>query len=153
MVISIVNAQNRQQYDKFGKITTHTDNLIKGINLSGQFAKGGGLQREWDTLLIYNSTDTLLNRIIRTFDGKGNVMTFLIENWQSWAWVNSSRESYTYDTKGNMLTYLTENWQNNAWMNGTRNTNSYDANDNILTYLTEYWQNNAWVNLERYAHS
>jgi hypothetical protein len=54
---------------------------------------------KWDTLKIYNTSDTLMYRLIKTFDTNGNVLTYLTENWLNNTWVNISKETYTYDAK------------------------------------------------------
>ncbi len=107
----------------------------------------------YDTIVAFDWLNNLKQRITQTFDGNGNVLTNITQNWDYNTWENITRYTYTYDTYANKLTDLYEKWQNNAWVNYSKHTFTFNANGKKLTYLYEKWQNNAWVNYSRYTYT
>ena len=99
----------------------------------------------YDTIVAFDWLNNIKQRITQTFDGNGNVLTNITQNWDYNTWDNFTRYTYTYDNFSNKLTDLYEKWQNNAWVNYSKNTFTFDANGKKLTDLWEQWQNNAWV--------
>ena len=108
---------------------------------------------KWDTIITYDTLSGFIERHTQTFDINGNVLTRLIEQWQTNIWVNSCRYTYTYDGSGNMLTLLYEQWQTGTWVNDWRKTFTYDGNGNMLPLLGEDWQTNTWVNSWIYTYT
>ena len=107
---------------------------------------------QWDTIVTYDTLNNLLERHTQTFDGAGRVLIQKIEQWQSNAWVNSSKNNYTYDNSGKILTILSQQWQTSTWVNYRRYTYTYIMVVEIkLPEIYEQWQSNAWVNYWRYS--
>jgi hypothetical protein len=77
------------------------------------------------------------------------MLTYLSEEWQNGAWVNTSRYTYTYDSKNNLASYLSEEWQNGAWVNYSRDKYTYDTTGKMLTDTWELWGDTSWVTYAR----
>jgi len=79
-----------------------------------------------------------------TYDGAGNMLTTLYQQWSSGAWMNISRSTMTYDADGNVLVTTSQNWQND-WTNTDRETQTYDDQGRLASYITEEWKLGLWV--------
>jgi YD repeat-containing protein len=140
--------------------------------MQNNYEKSKAIIWSFDTLILYNASNSLIARITQTFNNYGNVLIILTETWNSTnnSWYIFGRKSYTYDANGNMLTELLggengdgvkntytydangnmlsstyEKWENNAWVNVDKRNYTYDANGKMLYFTYEKWQNNAWV--------
>jgi len=102
---------------------------------------------KWDTILCYNtaSNDNPFQRISRTYNSMGEVLTQLTERRQgSFNWDNLARETYTYDSAGNELTYFAEKWENNVWTDFMKEATVYNANGDRVDWRREIWQSTYW---------
>jgi hypothetical protein len=119
--------------------------------MQNNYEKSKAIIWSFDTLILYNASNSLNARITQTFNNYGNVLITLTERNGPNSWYNWERKSYTYDANGNMLTELQENSSEVGWnfYNSNKNTYTYDANGNMLSYTYEKWENNAWVNVDK----
>ena len=92
-------------------------------------------------------------QILNSFDGNGNVLISLLQNWQNNIWVDSSRITNTYDGNGNMLTNLLENRVSGSWVNASQGTFSYDGSENNLTKTDQVWDGSSWVDTILYTNT
>lgn len=102
---------------------------------------GGSLNR-----LSQKTVGPLVNnmRSTRSFDGHGNILRSLDEEWKNNAWINSTQETATYDSLDRKLSLIHEVWKNGAWVNDYRDAYSYDSLGNQLSFFKEVWKN-AWL--------
>lgn len=129
-----------------------------------------------DTAITYNTINLQSSRYSFTYDDNGNMLTEIIEHFESDIWVNFRKTTYTYNDNGNVLTMLIWGWGNGHWTNYLRYTytyddigfqvglyeelesstwtwiyvsrfsSTYDDNGNRLTDLIENWGSDTWRN-------
>jgi hypothetical protein len=104
---------------------------------------------------LYLTPDGWVNSflITNTYDGIGNILTSLLQEWRNNSWVDSSRIVNTYDPDGNMLTNLLQNMVSSVWVNFGLGTYTYDANGNILTEMDQEWDGANWANITLYTYT
>lgn len=107
--------------------------------------KSKSITWNWDSVTTYDTLG-VAQKLSRTFDVNGHLLTQLAKKWENNSWSNYYRITYTYDVNGNVLTGLEELWQTNAWVNASRLTLTWDASGDMLTYLEESWSAGIWVN-------
>jgi hypothetical protein len=126
----------------------HQLHLKNGINLSHHLAKNESLKStalkwNWDTVYTYD-TAGISNRLTRTFDQSGNVITELKESRENDEWVNYSKTDFTYDSAGYILTETNSEWFYTVWTIYEVRTCTYDSKGNLITELYESNWSNPW---------
>jgi len=111
------------------------------------------LSWKWDTITCYNDQDALLERLTQTFDINGNVLTQLIEQRSTGAWVNRYRSTYTYNIYGKVQYIITESWKSSAWVNYTQLSVARDTSGNITRETVKTWYNGVWWNYVRRTYT
>lgn len=87
-----------------------------------------------------------------TYDGNGNLVSFLSQTWNESTWVNSYRFEYVYDASGNQTQSLTQTWSAGAWVNYALYFHTYDAAGNQTGFLRRKWFEGAWQDMLRYLY-
>ncbi len=95
----------------------------------------------------------LFNRVIYTYDARGNQISFNNDHWVNGAWVFFTRDTMTYDASGNCLETVIQYWLSGAWQNSYKFYSSYDAGGNVLSEGDASWSNGAWVNETRNTYT
>jgi hypothetical protein len=82
------------------------------------------------------------------YDMKGNNIQYSEQQWDNGAWINKLRITRSFDGFGNKLSELNEEWST-GWNNILNTVYSYDESGNCLTYTSFYWNNQQWENYMR----
>ncbi len=114
------------------------------------------------TVYTYNSSTQLTEQLsqsenngwedtgrdLYTYDGNGNVATYVHQFKSGSVWVNANRIEYTYDGNGNQIQAVSKVWDSNnsLWVNSSRGTYTY-SNGVLTEELYESWddQIDTWL--------
>ena len=126
------------QYEAFQKGINLFDskgNIIKHIL---GYVEPTGLDTSAIYDYVYDANDSITSRTYRSKSTSG------------WYWEN--RLTYTYDGQGNMTTYLRETWDigNNNWRNDSMSTYSYTNGQKTGEFKQWWWPTtNSWEDISR----
>lgn len=85
------------------------------------------------------------NRIQRSYNANGQILSILKQSWQNDLWTDSILTTYTYDSNGLNTHKLVENWIDGQWISQYQEFNTYDMNGNRVHYLKQLWENDQWT--------
>jgi len=101
---------------------------------------------------IYGKDPVELNRVIERLslpsrtkvniqryydDASGNTSYYVLQVWNSNAWVNSSRTDYTYNPQGYLTKEIFSRFEGNAWVSYQQHLYNYDGEMTVMTYLRQ----------------
>jgi hypothetical protein len=110
---------------------------------------------KWDTIISYDASSGLYQRVSRSYNSFGYPLTQLTEQCQNNSfWVNYSMQTWTYDSAGNLpyQTNLIELWQNNAWENSLKQMITFNNNGDQVTWMRAAWDSTGWINQWFYTY-
>jgi hypothetical protein len=67
----------------------------------------------------------------------------------SQTWTNSRRTNNTYDGNGDLIETINENWDGAGWINESRILNGLTSNGDIESIVNQAWNGSTWANESR----
>lgn len=113
-----------------------TTNTYSGTNLTESIEQSSGDGINW-----VNET-----RTVNTYSG-GRLATTTNLAW-SGAWVNQSMNTFTYDGSGNLINMLSQEWVGSSWVNQYNTIMTYSGS-NLQTITSQLWSGSAWVDFRK----
>lgn len=109
-----------------------------------------GLRTDFDSCIIkttstYNN-DTIIQRILYTFDGNNNITESKNEMRSGAVWQGVAKDNMTYDAANRMITKIHQNYVSNAWANAVKDSFVYDGNGDMVTSIEKNWDGNTFLN-------
>ena len=83
-------------------------------------------------------------KTLTTFKADGKIDYYVSYKWGTSDWVYNYRYNFTYDGSGNEIGLLVEEYKNNNWENKTKTAKEYKGNTQVKNN-TYSWLNNQWV--------
>lgn len=86
-----------------------------------------------------------MSRTLYTYDDSGRKLTQLEQYWDG-EWFDAMLFTNTYDGYGNWISYLGQQWTGEEWWNMSAATMTYDMDGNCLSRIDQFWVGVDWQN-------
>ena len=81
-------------------------------------------------------------------DQSNNQIERILQHWTGLDWSNDFKHNYSYDYNNNLIEDIQQDWIG-LWENSYKSIYSYDSNNNKIERVLQKWSNYEWVNLQR----